>query len=175
MFKIATRILFLCLLAPAAWACDEQCQRQKAEAEGTKFPSYLSWRYCEDLKRDFMTREIKSLHKYRETQLPTMHPGGMNNTRKLLGQRQEWLQECDTYMTKTSHGRLFTDDKTTDAIFSSIRSVETELTSLVKGVTYSVSSGESPAAVAGEKFDNFFKLMENHQTQMLMKGQVVYR
>jgi hypothetical protein len=171
IISIAASFLFI----SSAWACDESCQRQKAETEGHKFPSYLTWRYCEDLKLDFMTREVKSLQKYRGSQLESQHRGGMNNTRKFLNQRQEWLKECDNYIAKTDKGRLFKDDATTSAIFNSMKSVETELASLIKGVTYSVDSGESASSVAGEKFDRFFKLIDDHQTLMLLKGQVVYR
>ncbi len=171
MLKLSISIIISYLLIPAAWACDEQCQRQQAEAAGNKFPSYLSWSYCEDLKLDFMTREVKSLQKYREQQLPALHPGGMNNTRKFLKQRQEWLQECESYITQTGHGHLFENATTTTAIFSSIDAVQRELSSLVGGVTY----GQNRATVAGDKFDQFFKLIDTHQTHMLLKGQVVYR
>lgn len=172
---IASIFLATSFFASSAMACDEQCQRQKAEAEGKKFPSYLTWKYCEDLKLDFMTREVKSLQKYRSKQLDSMHRGGMNNTRKFLKQRQEWLHECDSYMAGTDNGRLFKDEPTTDAIFGAMKSVEDELASLIKGVTYSVDAGETGASVAGDKFDRFFKLVEDHQTLMLLKGQVVYR
>lgn len=139
------------------------------------FPSYLSEKYCGDIKMDFMTGSIKSLQRYRDTQLPSQHRGGMNNIRKYLVQRQEWLQECDDFLSQTSKNRLFKDDPTTVKIFAAIDSVSTELQSLITGVTYSVDVGGSPIDVAAEKFDTLFKLVDDHQTMLLMKGQVVYR
>ena len=139
------------------------------------FPSYLTDKYCSDIKVDFMTSSIKSLQRYRDKQLPSQHRGGMNNIRKFLEQREDWMKECDNYLAQTSKDRLFKDAKTTSEIFTAIDSVTTELQSLITGVTYSVDAGGSPTDVAAQKFDHLFKLVEDHQTLMLMKGQVVYR
>ena len=140
-----------------------------------KFPSYLTDKYCNGIKVDFMTSSIKSLQRYRDKQLPSQHRGGMNNIRKYLEQREDWLLECDNYLASTSKHRLFKDEKTTDNIFSAISSVTGELNSLITGVTYSTEPGQSATSVAGQKFDRLFKLVDDHQTLMLMKGQVVYR
>ncbi|GAB3100897.1 hypothetical protein G8770_16420 [Aestuariicella hydrocarbonica] len=140
-----------------------------------EFPSYLSEKYCQGIKLDFMTSSIKSLQRYRDKQLTSQHRGGMNNIRKFLEQRQDWMLECDQYLSKTGKQRLFLDKKTTESVFSAIDSVASELNSLVNGVTYSVENGGSPTDVAAEKFDQLFKLVDNHQTMLLMKGQVVYR
>ncbi len=147
------------------------CSSQAAE----EFPSYLNEKYCEDIKLDFMTSAIKSLQRYREQQLVSQHRGGMNNIRKYLIQRKEWLLECDSYLDAAENDRLFKDKQTTDGIFSAIDSVSEELQSLISGITYSVDQGQSPTAVAGEKFDKLFKLVDDHQTMLLLKGQVVYR
>ncbi len=140
-----------------------------------KFPSYLTGKYCNDIKVDFMTNSIKSLQRYRDKQLASQHRGGMNNIRKFLEQREDWLQECDDYLASTSNHRLFKDENTTSKIFTAISSVTGELQSLITGVTYSVDPGQSATDVAGDKFDRLFKLVDDHQTLMLMKGQVVYR
>lgn len=140
-----------------------------------EFPSYLSEKYCQGIKLDFMTSSIKSLQRYRDQQLTSQHRGGMNNIRKFLEQRQDWMLECDQYLSKTAKQRLFLDKKTTEGVFSAIDSVASELNSLVNGVTYSVENGGNPTDVAAEKFDHLFKLVDNHQTMLLMKGQVVYR
>ncbi|MGH1373923.1 MAG: hypothetical protein ACRBBW_17925 [Cellvibrionaceae bacterium] len=140
-----------------------------------KFPSYLTEKYCNSIKVDFMTSSMKSLQRYRDKQLPSQHRGGMNNIRKYLEQREDWLLECDNYLASTSRDRLFKDKKTTDSIFTAISSVTGELNSLITGVTYSTELGESPTSVASQKFDHLFKLVDDHQTLMLMKGQVVYR
>lgn len=138
-------------------------------------PSYLNEKYCNDIKLDFITTSIKSLQGYRDKQLVSQHRGGMNNIRKYLDQREEWLKECDQYLSKTKHGRLFQDNATTISIFEAMDAVSTELSSLVNGVTYSVEAGGSPTDVAADKFDHLFKLVDDHQTMMLLKGQVVYR
>ncbi len=140
-----------------------------------KFPSYLTGKYCNDIKVDFMTSSMKSLQRYRDKQLASQHRGGMNNIRKYLEQREDWLQECDNYLASTSSHRLFKDDQTTAKIFTAISSVTGELQSLITGVTYSVDAGQSATDVAADKFDQLFKLVDDHQTLMLMKGQVVYR
>lgn len=140
-----------------------------------KFPSYLTGKYCNGIKVDFMTSTMKSLQRYRDKQLPSQHRGGMNNIRKYLEQREDWLLECDNFLASTSRNRLFKDKKTTATIFSAISSVTDELQSLITGVTYSTELGQSPTSVASQKFDHLFKLVDDHQTLMLMKGQVVYR
>lgn len=139
------------------------------------FPSYLTEKYCNDIKLDFMTSSIKSLQHYKDKQLASRHRGGMRNIQRFLQQRQDWLQECDGYLSATSeHKRLFRNEATTDTIFAAIDSVSTELGSLIAGVTYTEDpSGTS--TVVEEKFDQLFQLVEEHQTLLLLRGQVVYR
>lgn len=137
------------------------------------FPSYLTENYCESIKLDFMTGAVKSLQNYRDKQLSSQHRGGMRNIQKYLKQRQDWLQECDSYLSATSeHKRLFKDDDTTTDILDAIQSINNELGSLISGVIY---ASENPTEHAEAKFDELFKLVENHQTHLLMRGQVVYR
>jgi len=143
-------------------------------AEGD-FPSYLTEKYCNDIKLDFMTSSIKSLQHYKDKQLASRHRGGMRNIQRFLQQRQDWLQECDGYLSATSeHKRLFRNEDTTDTIFAAIDSVSTELGSLIAGVTYT----EDPSGnntVVEEKFDKLFQLVDKHQELLLLRGQVVYR
>ncbi|NIB44020.1 hypothetical protein HBA55_30745 [Pseudomaricurvus alkylphenolicus] len=140
-----------------------------------QFPGYLNDKYCDSIKMDFMTGAIKSLQRYRDKQLVSQHRGGMHNINKYISQRKDWLQECDEFLLVTSQQRLFKDKQTTGDIFNAMASVSKELDSLIKGVTYTVDAGGTPTDVAAEKFDRLFKLVEAHQTMMLLKGQVVYR
>lgn len=156
-----------CVLLPFA-------SMQSAFAEQT-FPSYLSTQYCADLKHSFMTSAVKSLQRYKDQQLATRHRGGMYNIRTFVQQREEWLQECDGYLQATHHQRLFKDAKTTDGIFNAMTSVSQELQSLIAGVSYTVEPGGDVTDVAAQKFEHLFKLVDDHQTRMLMRGQVVYR
>jgi hypothetical protein len=139
------------------------------------FPSYLTEKYCNDIKLDFMTSSIKSLQHYKDKQLASRHRGGMRNIQRYLKQRQDWLLECDNYLSATSqHKRLFRNEETTDEIFTAIDSVSTELGSLIAGVTYADEPTEEDTVVE-EKFDQLFQLVEAHQTLLLLRGQVVYR
>ena len=140
------------------------------------FPNYLTEKYCNGIKLDFMTGSIKSLQNYRDKQLISQHRGGMRNIQRFLKQRQDWLQECDSYLSATStHKRLFRNEESTDEILDAINSVSNELGSLIAGVTYSDDAQDSSSSVAAEKFDHLFQLVENHQTLLLLRGQVVYR
>lgn len=142
----------------------------------TQFPSYLSKKYCNDIALDFMTHSIDSLKKYRNKQLIERHRGGMNNIRRYIDQRLTWLQECDQYLNSVTKNRIFLNSLTTNDIFEAMNSVNSELLSLISGVTYSVNAGETPTDIAGEKFDRLFDLVENHKTLMLLnKGQLVLR
>ncbi|MYM62772.1 hypothetical protein [Pseudomaricurvus sp. HS19] len=145
-----------------------------AQAEDD-FPSYLSPKYCTDVKLDFMTSSMKSLRRYRDSQLASRHRGGMNNIRTYLMQRQEWLLECDSYLQATRETRLFKDDATSANIFNAIESVSSELQSLIAGVSYSVEPGGEITDVASQKFDRLFKLVDDHQTLLMMRGQFVAR
>lgn len=157
-------LLVLPALPVAALACDT-CT--------TAFPSYLSEQYCSDLKRDFMTTDTQSLQRYRTTQLASKHPGGMNNIRKFLVQRQAWLQECNAYLNESKGRHLFKDETTTRAIFASMQSLNGELEALLQGVTYSTLNADTQ--VAADKIDRMLELIDDHDTLMRIKGQMVYR
>ena len=176
MNKLICFFSLLCI-ATTSFACeDEACRKQVAETQrGEKFPSYLSSKYCGDIAMEFMTTTIKSLQSYRQKQLASKHRGGMNNTSRFIEQRKEWLEECDEYLSMTSKNRLFKDAKTTNRILKTMDSVSKELKALVKGVTYTNESGDDTVAVAGEKFDQLFSLVEQHKTKLLLKGQYVIR
>ncbi len=167
-----TLTLLLLLLSIPALACDESCLKAQASE---KFPSYLSWQYCDDLAGDFMTTSQKSLQGYRNTRLQQKSKRGMRNTRGFIEKRREWLRECDNYLVKTKHGRIFGDNTTTTNIFSAMDSIVRELDSLAKGVTYTLEPGQDSTAIAGEKFDNLFQLVDNHKTLLQLKGQFVQR
>ena len=139
-----------------------------------QFPSYLNGKFCQDTAADFMTTSINSLQRYRHNQLPTLHRGGMNNIRKYILQRTEWLRECDDYLQATTKLRVFKDDKTTEAIFDAMNAVTEELHALIKGVTYASTDGDQSAQAAA-KFDRLFDTVETHKNLMLLKGQLVVR
>lgn len=141
----------------------------------SNFPSYINGKYCNDLKRDFITTTIGSLRSYRQQQLTSKHRGGMNNIRNFVQQQETWLKECDQYLQTTQRNRIFQDDKTTRTIFDAMASVTLELDALIKGITYSVEGGSKSTDVAADKFDQLFKLVDDHQTLMLLKGQLVFR
>lgn len=167
--------LFGLFTAPLTFACDEMCLKEKAVAKsGEEFPSYLSWKYCEGIKGDFMTSSMKSLQSYTNTHLDVRRKRGMRNTENYLEQRADWLSECDNYIAATGKGRIFKDDKTTDNILAAIHAVSAELSSLVKGVTYA-NQEEPDTKVASEKFTELFTLVDNHKNLLLLKGQYVYR
>ncbi len=144
-------------------------------AADQEFPGYLSDKFCTDTKLDFMTNTIKSLQRYRDTQLADQHRGGMNNIRKLVVQRKEWLLECQSYLSQVESKNLFESEASTESLFAAMDNIAMELQSLISGVTYAVEPGENPSMYAAEKFDLLFKLVDTQKTQMLMKGQVVYR
>lgn len=139
----------------------------------SNFPSYLTDKYCNNLKLDFMSADTKSLQAYREKQLAKRHPGGMNNIRKFIDQRQEWLQECENYLSTVKGQHLFRDEDTTTRVFQSMTLLSSELDALVKGVTY--SSVEGDTSVVAQKFDQLIQLIDEHDTLMRIKGQMVYR
>lgn len=145
-----------------------------AQAEG-KFPSYVNGKYCNDLKRDFVTTTMSGLKSYREQQLTSQHRGGMNNIRNFVQQQETWLKECDEYLKTTQRNRIFQDDKTTRTIFEAMTALTLELDALIKGITYSAEGGSKSTDVAANKFDQLFKLVDDHQTLMLLKGQLVFR
>ncbi|AFU97612.2 hypothetical protein [Simiduia agarivorans] len=158
--------------APATLACNEDCLRDKAEqASGTEFPGYLSWKYCDSIRNEFMTSSMKSLQTYADSRLDMNYRKSMRNIKDYLGQRKDWLSECDGYMQATNRGRVFNDDKTTNTIFTAMDEVNTELDSLLSGVTY--AGQESDTAVASQKFQQLFTQVENHKNRLLLKGQMI--
>lgn len=158
--------------AQAGFACDEQCLRQKAEqAKGIEYPGYLSWKYCEGIRNEFMTSSMKSLQNYADSRLNINYRKSMRNIQHYLEQRKDWLNECDSYMQATHRGRIFNDKNTTQGIFAAIDEVEQELASLLSGVTY--AGQDSDTAVAAQKFDQLFTRVENHKNRLLLKGQMI--
>jgi len=169
-------VICLAAISQASFACDEQCARDKVAAEkNVKFPSYLTWKYCEGIAMDFMTSAMRSLDNYRNNHFETKYKGPLKNTKSFLVQRKSWLEECDKYMSMTKGTRIFNDDKTTKQIFASIDGVNTELRALIKGVSYSASAGVSEKTVINERFNSLFKHVDNHKTIMHLKGKYVVR
>lgn len=150
------------------------CACLTAQAD-SQFPSYLNQSYCQEIAVEFMTSSVGSLQKYREAQLPNLHRGGMNNIRKFINQRKNWLIECDQFLSATNNRRIFKDDSTTDDIFDAMNSVTGELESLISGVSYSVDAGRAQSSMAEEKFDHLLLLVDNHKTRLQLKGQLVHR
>ena len=159
-----------------AFACDEACQRETAETQhSVTFPSYLTWEYCDSLKIDFMTIDVRSLESYSTKHFDTKYKGPIKNTIKFLDQRKEWLQECDNYLSLTHRDRIFYDDATTQVVFNQIDKVKKELTSILGGVTYSSSSGDETKLIVSEKFDTLFRSIDDHKNLMHLKGKYVYK
>ncbi|GLS25986.1 hypothetical protein [Marinibactrum halimedae] len=161
-------------LAKLARACDEACIKSKAEREhGVKFPSYLTFKFCETTRDTFLESDNRSITNYREKDMDPKYTGGINNMRKFISQRREWLAECDDYTRKTERGRLFSDNKTTDSIFKAMDSVTKELQAILDGVTYSTELGSDSLLIAGEKFDHLIKVVDDHKSVLQLKGQYV--
>lgn len=172
------KILGLCVLLALAFpalGCDEECQRERASAaNNVEFPGYLTWKFCEDTKLSFMEGDIASLENYRSERLNVEHKRRMTNIRDFVVQRKEWLQECDRYLELTQHGRIFTDQATTDEVFAAMDAVTKELNAALKGVTYvSEDSGRGEDVIIGSRFDNLFKLIDTHRTKMMLDSQFV--
>lgn len=167
-------VISLTVVAQAAFGCDEQCLKEKAQAKhNVKFPSYLTWKYCEGIAVDFMTSAVRSLDSYRNNHFSTKYKGPLKNTRSFLVQRKDWLQECDDYLIKTKKSRVFNDTKTTTKIFTSIDNVSGEFQALIKGASY--ASNEDAQEVMNEKINTLFKQVEDHKTIMHLKGKYVVR
>jgi len=160
----------------SANACDETCRRDRAQSEyKVEFPSYLNWKFCEDTRMDFMTRDMKSVANYQSKNFDTRYKGGMRNIKNFVEQRKEWLVECDDYMIKTNKGRIFQDEKTTEDIFSALDSVARELEALIAGATYSSQAGEDSNTIMNEKFDSLLTSVDDHMTLMHLRGKYVTR
>lgn len=172
-----TAIAWAAILSTAAYACDdEQCRKEAAEAEmDTKFPSYLSWNYCDDIRMDFMTSSIRSLENYHNNHFDMRYRGGMRNIVKFIEQREEWLDECDNYLAATGKPTIFEDEVTTAKVKRAMSRVKQELNDLSRGVTYSASKDQSPKEVINDRFDDLFQVVEDHKTLMHLKGKYVFR
>ncbi|TVZ39596.1 hypothetical protein P886_4001 [Alteromonadaceae bacterium 2753L.S.0a.02] len=177
MKKLVAMLSLLALvLGSPAQGCDEQCKKENAErTTGEKFHSYLSWKFCEDTRMDFITSSMRSLDTYRSKHFDTRYKGGMRNIKNYVEQRKEWLIECDNYLQLTKKERVFDDEKTTKAIFKAMDDVTHELDDLIAGVTYSSSLGQDSAEVINEKFDVLLKRVDDHKTLMHLKGRYVTR
>ncbi len=172
---LITLSLLLCW-SVNTFACDEQCKRERAmKSNHTEFPNYLTWDFCESTKMAFMERDIPSLISYRKERMTTKYRGSMRNTKNFVAQREGWLKECNDYMVMTGKDPLFKDKKTTNKIFSSMKSVTKELDALISGVTYTTDTSNDNVAVAGDKFDELFKLVDDHKTLLMIKGQFIAR
>lgn len=171
MATVISALLFF--IGSQASACDEECRKHKAEqASGAKFPSYLSWEFCEDTLMDFMTSSMESLDNYRTNHFDTRYKGGMRNIKNYVEQRREWLTECDDYLTQTRKGRIFDDSKTTDGIFQAMDSITRELGDLIDGASY---DGQDSSVIINEKFGNLLKRVDDHKTLLHLKGRIVTR
>lgn len=168
-------LFVLALFSLQAFACDETCKREKAMQEhGVNFPSYLTADFCQTTSTDFLLRDVESLKEYRSGHLLTGHKGGMNNIRKMLEQRKEWLTECDEYLRLTDQGRVFRNEETTTSIFAAMDRVNKELNGMIYNGDRSVTVS-SGIDVAEQRFDTMFDLLERHKTDLQLRGQLVVR
>ncbi len=168
-------LLLFAVLSPMAFACDENCKRERAMAEhGVTFPSYLNARFCHDTRVEFLLRGRRSLQQYYDQHLASGHRGGMRNINNFITQRIEWLQECDQYLRLTDQGRIFRNEETTEEIFESMKGVANELDRLVhrSGATGTYVSDTSGATAL---FDEMFSLVDAHVTDLQLRGQLVIR
>lgn len=172
MKQILVLTLLSLLSVGASAACDEDCKREEAMKEyNVAFPSYLNAKFCATTSIDFLIRDIKSLQRYRDKQLPGGHKGGMNNIRKLLEKRKDWLTECDDYLRMTKQGRVFDNETTTNSIFTSMDNVTKELNALIYNGNSNVivSSGID---IAEQHFDHLFQVMDQHKTDLQLRGRL---
>ena len=168
-------LMLLALAGSQANACDEDCKRKQAmEKHNVVFPSYLNAKFCETTSVDFLLRDYVSLETYRNERLPTGHKGGMNNIRKMLEQRKEWLTECDDYLRLTGQGRVFYNAETTKTVFAAIDKVTTELNSLVYNGSQEVIVTNG-VDIAEQDFDKMLGVLDQHKTNLQLRGQLVIR
>ena len=172
----AIAALALLTAATSSFACDEQCKQDQLNPnDQTNFPSYLSKRYCSELKLDFMTKDMQSMQSYSRDHFGTQYKGPIKNMVSFIDQRENWLKECDDYL-HIKHGEhIFTDQETNTKIFTSIDSVRNELKAIIDGKTYSEFTGEDTKTVVGSKFEGLFQLVDNHKNLMYLRGKYVYK
>lgn len=164
-------LIALLSLSQMSFACDEACKRAKAEAtNNVKFASYLNAKYCQSTGVDFLLQGRKSLQSYRDKQLLTAHRGGAKNIRHFILQRKDWLQECDNYLQLTEQGRVFRDKNSTDKIITAMTATADELQKIMKRPRADVESLELVAAPAAQKFDELFKLVDEHYLELQRRG-----
>lgn len=173
MKKILLSLVFL--VSAPVFACDEVCKREAAmEEHGETFPSYLTSDYCKDTSITFLLDARESLQSYKDENLPTGHKGGMRNIRNFLQQRKQWLLECDNYLQLTDQGRVFRDEATTQRIVDAIDAVAEELDRLI-GVGRAIRLHESQVVGAQQRLENLFTAIDNHRTELQLRGQLVIR
>lgn len=165
--------LVLALIAPASFACDETCLREKAMAEHqVTFPSYLDSKYCWTTSVDFLVNARKSLQKYHDERLNSAHRGGIRNIRNFLEQRREWLQECDNYLNLTKQGRVFRTKETTDQIFSAMNVLSAELQRMITLPRTPNEDGYALTEGSRQRFNQLFKLVDDHRVDLQLRGQL---
>jgi len=175
MFRLTCAIVLMSL-ALQSFGCDEACKREEAQAKySTKFPGFLTWNYCDRLAYDFMTTDIESLLSYGSKHFQVKFKGPIKNIVHMIEQREDWLAECDDYLTKTRGERIFYDDKTTRNIFGKMRSAKKELTGVIAGVTYSSGQGDETQVIVQEKFEALYDTVDTHKNLMHLKGKLVYQ
>ncbi|WP_049723778.1 hypothetical protein [Gilvimarinus polysaccharolyticus] len=168
-------LMFLALASSQVNACDEECKRKQAmEQHNVEFPSYMTAKFCETTSVDFLLRDYASLQKYRTERLPTGHKGGMNNIRKMLDQRKEWLVECDDYLRLTGQGRVFYNAETTKTVFDAMDKVTKELNALVYNGSQEVIVTNG-IDIIEQDFDKMLSEMDQHKTNLQLRGQLVIR
>jgi len=164
--------LLLLSLSQASFSCDEACKREKAEtANNIKFASYLNAKYCKSTAQDFILRGSKSLKTYRETQLvQTAHRGGAKNIRNYVTQRKDWLEECNNYLKLTDQGYIFRTKETSEKILKTMDEVAIELKNIMlrRPVADEVLSVVTQPAT--DKFDQLFKLVDDHYLELQRRG-----
>jgi len=157
MARFIIAILLCFYLAPSN-ACDETCKKAQAEAKfNTKFPRFLTWKYCDRLKYDFMTVDIESLISYGSKHFQTKFKGPIKNIITMIEQR------------------VFYDTKTTDNIFGKMANVKKELKAVLSGVTYSSIQGDETQKIVQEKFEALYDTVDTHKNLMHLKGKLVYK
>lgn len=134
------------------------------------FPSYLNSSYCKTTSVDFLVSARKSLQKYYDERLNSAHRGGARNIRNFIEQRKEWLQECDNYLSLIDQGRVFRTQNTTEEIFTAINTLTDELQHLIGIRRTPNEDGYELTAVARQRFDQVFKLIDAHRTDLQLRG-----
>jgi hypothetical protein len=163
--------LILMSFVQVCFGCDEACKRTQAEAaNNVKFASYLDAKYCKSTAQDFILRGSKSLKTYKDKQLATAHRGGAKNIRNFINQRIEWLQECDNYLKLTDQGRIFRDKETSEKILKGMEGVAVELKKIMMRPAVAGEDLEKVSAPAAEKFDQLFKLVDDHYIELQRRG-----